>query len=50
MTYTLKSIFQCQQKVQKKTKDNTKSSNTEEESKLLLNVDESAKGKDVYCF
>lgn len=32
------------------TKDNTKASNTDEESKLLLNVDESAKGKDVYCF
>lgn len=33
-----------------KTKDNAKTSNTEEESKLLLNVDDSAKGKDVYCF
>lgn len=33
-----------------KTKNNAKNSNTEEESKLLLNVDESAKGKDVYCF
>lgn len=32
------------------TKDNTKTCNTDEESKLLLNVDESAKGKDVYCF
>lgn len=32
------------------TKDNTKTSNTDEESKLLLSVDESAKGKDVYCF
>lgn len=33
-----------------KTKDYAKTSNTEEESKLLLNVDDSAKGKDVYCF
>lgn len=33
-----------------KTKDNTKTSNTDEKSKLLLNVDESAKGIDVCCF